>query len=74
MVDGIREIEQALGSESKHISQGEMIKRENLAKSVCAARKIEKGEVISRVDICIKSPGQGLSLKNGSAYRPNCQA
>lgn len=63
MVDGIREIEQAMGCESKQISQGEMINRENLAKSICAAKKIRKGELIVREALCVKSPGQGLSAQ-----------
>ena len=61
MVDGIREIESALGGEERKLSQGEMINRENLAKSLVASRSIKKGEILKADDIEIRSPGQGLS-------------
>lgn len=61
MVKQIREIEEALGSGSeRHISQGEMLNRETLAKSLVSKRSIEEGELITRDMIDIKSPGQGL--------------
>ena len=61
MVNSIREVEESLGnSESKIISQGEIINREFLAKSITSSRKIKKGEIISEKDIIIKSPGKGL--------------
>lgn len=63
MVEGIREIEQALGSASREreVSQGEMINRENLRKSLVAARPLAKGTVLTAADVSIRSPGQGLS-------------
>ena len=62
MIDSIREIEQALGEGKKRqISQGEMINRENLGKSLVAAKPISKGTVLSRDCIKVCSPGQGLS-------------
>jgi N-acetylneuraminate synthase len=61
MVEGIREIESALGGSDRKLSQGEMINRENLAKSLVASRKIKTGEVIKEDDIKVRSPGQGLS-------------
>jgi len=63
LVTGIREIEQALGSgeEARQISQGEMINRENLRKSLVAARPLVKGTVLATADIKVRSPGQGLS-------------
>jgi N-acetylneuraminate synthase len=62
MIDGIREIETALGTDiSRHLSQGEMINRENLGKSIVASSKLKKGKIISSADLMIKSPGQGLS-------------
>ena len=61
MVNGIREIESALGGSKRKLSQGEMINRENLAKSLVSSRNIEKGEVIKADDIKVRSPGQGLS-------------
>ena len=65
MIEGIREIEQALGSGvNKSISQGEMINKENLRKSLIASRPITKGTIINAKHIDIKSPGQGLSVQS----------
>ena len=62
MVEGIREIEVALGKgKSRHISQGEMINRENLSKSLVSTRSLSKGTVLTASDIKVCSPGQGLS-------------
>lgn len=62
LIVGIREIETAIGSsKTKTMSQGEMINRENLGKSVVAARAIPFGVRISAEDVMIKSPGKGLS-------------
>lgn len=62
MVDGIREIETALGSsETRKLSQGEMINRENLGKSLVAATSLKAGSTLKAEDIKIRSPGQGLS-------------
>lgn len=62
LVQGIREIEQALGDGGeRRISQGEMINRENLGKSLVAARFLQKGSVVSAQDVKVRSPGQGLS-------------
>jgi len=61
MVSGIKEIELALGDGVKKISQGEMINRENLAKSIVASRPLKAGHVIQKSDLDVKSPGQGLS-------------
>lgn len=65
LVEGIREIEQALGpaegwTGEKRLSQGELINRENLAKSLVAARDLQPGEVVAESDIAVLSPGQGL--------------
>ncbi len=61
MMVGIRQLDQAVGDGKKQVSQGEMINRENLAKSLISSRPLKKGHVLSREDIEIKSPGQGLS-------------
>ncbi|MEY9103855.1 MULTISPECIES: N-acetylneuraminate synthase family protein [Bradyrhizobium] len=63
LVSGIREVEAARGEElaERALSQGELINRENLAKSLVAARDLSAGTVISESDIAVKSPGQGLS-------------
>lgn len=64
LIDGIRQTEQALGSgESKKLSQGELINRENLAKSLVAKTKLSKGHLLTRDDIEVKSPGLGLSAQ-----------
>lgn len=63
LVSGIREVEAARGERlaERALSQGELINRENLAKSLVAARDLSAGTVISESDIAVKSPGQGLS-------------
>ncbi|BDT76545.1 acetylneuraminic acid synthetase [Polynucleobacter yangtzensis] len=62
MVEGIREIEQALGSgDTRSISQGEMINRENLGKSLIATMPLSRGTIIGPEHIKVRSPGQGLS-------------
>ena len=61
MVQRIREIEEALGSNApRSVSTGEMMNRVNLAKSLVATRRIEAGEVLTPADVDIKSPGRGL--------------
>ncbi|MCS6761552.1 MAG: N-acetylneuraminate synthase family protein [Candidatus Devosia symbiotica] len=64
LVLGIREIEAAMGSAEaaeRSLSQGELINRENLAKSLVASRPIVAGTIITEADIQVRSPGQGLS-------------
>jgi sialic acid synthase SpsE/sugar phosphate isomerase/epimerase len=64
LILGCREIEEALGSVEqidRKLSQGEMINRENLGKSLVASRQLKKGYILKRSDIKVLSPGQGLS-------------
>jgi sialic acid synthase SpsE/sugar phosphate isomerase/epimerase len=62
LIEGVREIEQALGDgKERRISQGEMINRENLGKSLVAAVPLTKGTVINAEHVLVRSPGQGLS-------------
>jgi len=62
MVEGVRQIEEALGKgKERHLSQGEMINRENLGKSLVAVTSLSKGTVLSEQHIKVRSPGQGLS-------------
>ena len=62
MIEGIREIEEALGEcKERQLSQGEMINRENLGKSLVSAKTLAKGVVLTAADIKVRSPGQGLS-------------
>ena len=61
LVSGIREVEQALSKDGERsLSQGEMMNRENLGKSLIASKDLFSGHIISREDIDVKSPGQGL--------------
>lgn len=62
MIEGIREIELALGDgEERKLSQGEMINRENLGKSLVSAARLPHGIVLQPEHIKVRSPGQGLS-------------
>lgn len=62
MVESIRETEQALGhAESRKITQGEMMNREVLGKSLVSKRNIAAGEIILEIDIETRSPGKGLA-------------
>ena len=62
MIEGIREIEEALGEgKERQLSQGEMINRENLGKSLVSTTSLTKGAVLTAADIKVRSPGQGLS-------------
>ncbi|MBV2127877.1 N-acetylneuraminate synthase family protein [Arsukibacterium indicum] len=62
MTQSIREIEQALGSsDTRKVTQGEMMNREVLAKSLVCTRALKPGDVISASDIDTRSPGKGLA-------------
>jgi len=62
LVKGIREIDEAMGTSDKRIvSQGEMINRENLGKSLVADGYLKKGSIIKSKNVKVRSPGQGLS-------------
>jgi len=61
MVEGIRQVEESLGNNNERtLSQGEMMNRENLAKSLIAKTDIPSGNIITQDMIEIMSPGQGL--------------
>ncbi|MCP3913177.1 MAG: TIM barrel protein [Actinomycetia bacterium] len=61
LVHDIREVEQALGSRApRSLSQGEMLNREILAKSLVAAVDIEEGATITEAMVDVRSPGRGL--------------
>ncbi len=61
MVLAIRDVEASLGSSmERQLTQGEMINRENLAKSLTAARDIPSGVRLTGEMVEIKSTGQGL--------------
>ena len=62
LVDGIRQIELALGKSGERLlTQGELINRENLAKSLVAAKFLKAGTILTADSIKVISPGQGLS-------------
>lgn len=63
MVEGIRDISKALGAGAvdRKVSQGELINRENLGKSVVASRNLAKGSIVKAEDLEVRSPGLGLS-------------
>jgi len=61
MVEGIRRIELALGSEQKKCTSSE---RQNLLlvrKSIVAAKAIRKGELFSEENLTVKRPASGIS-------------
>ena len=61
MVNEIRNVESALGSEASRIpSVGEMMNREILAKSLIATCRIPYGVTIDSTMIAVASPGKGL--------------
>ncbi|NJL35780.1 MAG: TIM barrel protein [Leptolyngbyaceae cyanobacterium SM1_4_3] len=61
MVQGIRQVEQALGSDSERKpSQGELMNRTTLAKSLVITCDLEPGQTITSPMIAVKSPGRGL--------------
>jgi N-acetylneuraminate synthase len=63
LVDGIRQLEAALPWQGpgRRVSQGELLNRENLAKSVVAARDIPAGTVMTEEMLQVRSPGQGIA-------------
>lgn len=61
MIQGIRQIEEALGTTvERQPSQGELLNRETLAKSLVINRDLEPGQIITDDMIEVKSPGRGL--------------
>jgi N-acetylneuraminate synthase len=61
MVRQIRNVEEAMGhADERELTQGELINRENLAKSLVINCDLPRGQIIKRNMILVKSPGQGL--------------
>ena len=61
MVRGIRQVEESLGTATeRRMSQGELMNRESLAKSLMINCDLASGQVITADMIEVKSPGQGL--------------
>lgn len=62
MVNGIRAVELAMGTSTpRKITQGEMMNRETLGKSLIAKCEIKKNQVITADMLEIRSPGKGLA-------------
>lgn len=61
MVSAIRNVEQALGSEHKFVSESEKKNKEIARKSIVAACRIRKGEVLCDDNMTAKRPGSGIS-------------
>ncbi len=61
MVVGVRKIELALGSKEKRPSAAELQNRDVARKSLVAACKIAKGELLTAENITTKRPGTGVS-------------
>lgn len=61
MVEGIRQVEEAMGNDrARSMSQGEIMNRANLAKSLVINCDLKEGQTIEEHMIEVKSPGRGL--------------
>ena len=64
MVRAIRAVEELMGHAAPRlVTQGEMLNRVVLAKSLCAERDILAGELISKESVSVRTSGQGLPTK-----------
>ena len=77
MVTAIREVESALGTKkARRVTQGEMMNRESLGKSLVVNTALDVGDVIEAHMVDVRSPGRGLqsnrlaALVGLSARRP----
>lgn len=61
MVSAIRNIEQALGTGHKTISESERKNIEIARKSIVAARPIKAGELLTEENLTVKRPGNGIN-------------
>ena len=61
MVQGIRNIEKALGDGIKRASSSELKNKPVARKSIVAARSIKAGEAFSEANLTAKRPGTGIS-------------
>ena len=61
LVNGIREVESAMVPRfNRKLSQGELINREVLGKSIYISKPIMEGEIFSRENFAVTSPGKGM--------------
>lgn len=61
MVKAIRNVEIALGSGDKKVTESESGNKIIARKSIVAARDIERGEIFTEENITVKRPGNGIS-------------
>ena len=61
MVTAIRNIEKALGSSDKKVTDAERPNIEVARKSIIAARHIAQGETLTEENLTVKRPGNGIS-------------
>ncbi len=61
MIQAIRNIEKALGTEEKKPSPSETKNRAIVRKSIVAGRDIRKGEILTEENITTRRPGNGIS-------------
>ncbi|MGY3795203.1 N-acetylneuraminate synthase [uncultured Aquimarina sp.] len=61
MVEGIRNIEKAMGHGRKEPSSSEIKNKTIVRKSIVAGRDIKKGEILTENNITVKRPGNGIS-------------
>lgn len=71
MVRSIRNIEEALGSKEKHVTDSERKNLKIARKSIVASRSIKKGEMLTKENIICKRPGDGISPMNWYAVIGN---
>lgn len=63
MVDGIRDVERAMGNGLKSPTPAEQIIKRTIRKSIVAAKEIPSGAVIDESMLAIKRPGTGIEPK-----------
>ncbi len=61
MVRSIRNIEKAIGTGDKRVTESEQGNKDIVRKSIVAKRDIKKGEVLTTDNITVKRPGTGIS-------------
>jgi N,N'-diacetyllegionaminate synthase len=61
MVSAIRNIENALGSSEKLVSESERKNMDIARKSIVAKTAIKKGDIFSENNLAVKRPGNGIS-------------
>lgn len=64
LIEFSAQIEAALGPDEiieRKLSQGSLLNKENLGKSIVAAQDLSKGTKITEANLAVKSPGQGVS-------------